>query len=168
MSRSPYPSRAVLAALVLATAATSGCSWFRRGDGLYAGSAESRPLEVPPDLEAPTVANTPAGGASVTASGTQRAAAAAQGAVGFDVAGSRDEVYERVGRAIAAVDGATITSRAQLLGAYDVTYSGASFLVRVTPAANGVTVSAVDPRGLPASGDAPRRLIDALRTAMAR
>jgi uncharacterized lipoprotein len=168
MSRSPFPSRAVLVALVLATAATSGCSWFRRGDGLYAGAAENRPLEVPPDLEAPSAANAPAGGASVTASGTQRAAATAQGAVGFEVAGSRDEVYERVGQAIAGVEGATITSRAQLLGAYDVTYGGASFLVRVTPAANGVSVSAVDPRGLPATGDAARRLIETLRTAIAR
>lgn len=168
MSRSSSPSRAVLVALVLATAATSGCSWFRRGDALYAGSSANRPLEVPPDLEAPSAAASPAGGASVTASGTQRAAATAQGSVGFDVAGSRDEVYARVGQAIGAVDGATITSRAELLGAYDVAYGGASFLVRVTPAASGVTVSAVDPRGLPATGDAARRLIDALRIALAR
>lgn len=167
MSRSQFPTRAVLATLVLATAATTGCSWFRRGDGLYSGSAESRPLEVPPDLDAAAAASASAPGVT-TASGAQRATAAAQSVVGFSLAGSRDEVYERVGQALAAVEGVTISSRAQLLGAYDVAYGGANFLIRVSPAEGGVQVSAVDPRGLPASGDAPRRLVETLRGALAR
>lgn len=167
MSFAPVSSRAILVALVLATAATSGCSWFRRGDGLYAGPAGSRPLEVPPDLD--TSAGAPAAaGAPVTASGTQQAAAAAQAAVGFAVQGSRDEVYNRLGEALAAVEGLTIASRAQLLGAYDVSYGGASFLVRVSATDTGAYVSAVDPRGLPASGEAPKRLIETLRGALAR
>lgn len=165
MSRSQFPSRAVLAALVIATAATTGCSWFRRGDAL--GAAGNRPLEAPPEMDAAVVASANAAG-SVTASGAQRAAAAAQSAVAFNVPGTRDEVYERVGQALAGVQGLTITSRAQLLGAYDVSYGGAGFLVRVSPTEGGVQVSAVDPRGLPASGDAPRRLIDTLRGALAR
>lgn len=166
MHRPSFPSRAVLAALVLAAAATSGCSWFRRGDGLYAGPAESRPLEVPPDLDpATTAAATSAG--SVTASGA-RQAAGAPSALGFSVAGERDAIYGRVGEALGAIQGLTIASRAQLLGAYDVTYGGASFLVRVSPGESGVYVSAVDPRGLPATGDAPKQVIDALRTALAR
>jgi uncharacterized lipoprotein len=168
MSRSPFPSRAVLAALVIATAATTGCSWFRRGDALYAGAPENRPLEVPPDLDAGASASTSASGASATASGTRQAAAAAQSSVGFVVPGSRDEVYARVGELLGGVEGLTIASRAQLLGAYDVTYGGASFLVRVTPTGEGVSVSAVDPRGLPASADAARRLIETLRSALAR
>ncbi|MFZ5656149.1 MAG: hypothetical protein ACOY37_03660 [Pseudomonadota bacterium] len=167
MHRPSFPSRAVLAALVLAAAATSGCSWFRRGNALYAGPAESRPLEVPPELDtATTAASTSAG--SVTASGAQQAAAAAQAALGFTVAGERDAVYNRVGEVLGAMEGLTIASRAQLLGAYDVNYAGASFLVRVSPGTGGVYVSAVDPRGLPATGDAPKRVIDALRAALAR
>lgn len=165
MHRPSFPSRAVLAALVLAAAATSGCSWFRRGNALYAGPAESRPLEVPPDLDAATTAAAATAG-SVTASGVRQAAA--QSALGFNVAGERDAVYGRVGEALAGIQGLTIASRAQLLGAYDVTYGGASFLVRVSPAESGVYVSAVDPRGLPATGDAPKQVIDALRTALSR
>lgn len=162
-----FPSRAVLAALVLATVAASGCSWFRRGNELYAGPAESRPLEVPPPLDAATTANAATSGPA-TASGAGRAGAAAQAAVGFTLPGTREEVYGRVGEVLAAMQGLTINSRAQLLGAYDVTIDGAGFLVRVTPAGTGVSVAAVDPRGLPASGDAPRKVIDALRAALVR
>lgn len=166
MSKLSFPSRGVVAALVLATAATSGCSWFRRGSELYAGPAESRPLEVPPPLDAATTAAAATGGA-VTASAAQQPAAA-QASVGFTVPGTRDEVYGRVGEALGGLQGLTITSRAQLLGAYDVSYEGASFLVRVTAAESGATVAVVDARGLPASGDAPRRVIDALRAALVR
>jgi uncharacterized lipoprotein len=42
-------------ALALAIAATSGCSWFGRDKRPeYEGSQEARPLEVPPDLDAPS------------------------------------------------------------------------------------------------------------------
>lgn len=169
MSQPSFPSRAVLAALVLAMATTSGCSWFRRGDSVYAGPAESRPLEVPPPLEAVTTASAAASAStSATASGAGATAAAAQGAPGFSVAGTRDEVYARVGEALGAIEGLTITSRAQLLGAYDVSYEGASFLVRVTTVGTGTSIAAVDARGLPATGDAPRRVIESLRTSLAR
>lgn len=167
MSQPSFPSRAVVAALVLATAATSGCSWFRRGSELYAGPAESRPLEVPPELDTATTANAASGG-PVTASGTRQPGAAPQAAAGFSVPGTRDEVYGRVGEALAGMQGLTITSRAQLLGAYDVSFEGANFLVRVTGTENGASVAAVDPRGLPATGDAPKRVIDALRAALVR
>lgn len=165
MSSVNLSSRTVLLALVLATAATSGCGWFRKGDRLY--SAQTRPLEVPPDLDTSATATATAG-ATVSASAAQRAAATAQAANGFAVPGTRDEVYTRVGEALAGIQGVTIASRAQLLGAYDVGYGGSSFLVRVSAAESGAFVSAVDPRGLPATGEAPRRLIDALRTALAR
>lgn len=167
MSQSSFPSRAVLAALVIATVATSGCSWFRRGNDLYAGPVENRPLEVPPPLDSATTAAS-ASGTSATASSAARAGTAAQASMGFTLAGSRDEVYARVGEVLGGVQGLTITSRAQLLGAYDVSYEGANFLVRVTAAGSGVSVAAVDPRGLPASGDAPRRVVDALRAALVR
>jgi len=67
---------------------------------------------------------------------------------------------------LAATDGVTIASKAQLLGTYDVSYHGADFLVRVTKVDAGVYVSAVDPRGMPASGDAATQLIAALKAAV--
>ena len=89
--------------------------------------------------------------------------AAAPAAGGFNVAGSRDEAFTRVGEALAGVEGVTVASRAQLLGTYDVSYEGASFLVRVSAVEAGAYVSAVDPRGLPATSPAAVKLLAALK-----
>lgn len=162
-------SRFATTALVLAAIlATSGCSWFRKENKLYAGDATSRPLEVPPDLDQPRTDGAVGvpGSGSVTASGTASAAPVAGVSNGFTVAGSRDEVFTKVGDALGRIEGLTIASRAQLLGVYDVGYQGSNFLVRVTAADAGAYVSAVDPRGQPATGEAPTRAIAALKTAL--
>ncbi|WP_462116512.1 hypothetical protein, partial [Lysobacter xanthus] len=122
------------------------------------------PLEVPPELDTSPAA-TPVTG-SATASTTQQAASQAS-SLGFTVAGERDAVFARLGDAIAAVPGAKVTNRAPLLGAYDVDYSGSNFLVRVTAGSGGTYVAAVDPRGLPATGEAARRLVAALKASLA-
>ena len=149
-------------ALVACTLA-SGCSWFRKDDGVYAQAPESRPLEVPPDLDLPRTEA--AVGVPVTASsmapGTPVASATAPS--GFTVPGSRDDIFNKVGEALAGIEGLTIASRAQLLGAYDVAYEGSNFLVRVSAVEAGVYVSAVDPRGLPAAGAAPGKVIETLK-----
>lgn len=154
----------VLAATVVAT--LGGCSWFRKGPkGDYALEQQARPLEVPPDLNLPDTT----GAMPLPQAGTQAPIAAAPAASpsGFTVAGSRDVVFGQVGEALEAVDGVEIASRAQLLGTYDVAYEGSNFLVRVTAVESGVYVAAVDPRGLPAAGPAPVKLIAALQAALA-
>ena len=64
-------------------------------------------------------------------------------------------------------DGILVTASAQILGTYDVDYMGAKFLVRVTKVGDGAYVSAVDPRGLPPTGEAPVKLVAALKAAIA-
>lgn len=167
----------VAGALAVTLLATSGCSWFRKSDTLYAQSPESRPLEVPPDLDLPRTAGSAQQG-SVTASGQaaagplQAASAPATGATasgqatGFTTPGTREAVYARVGELLGSIGGVDIASRAELLGAYDVNYEGANFLVRVSEVQAGAYVSAVDPRGMPASGEAPAKLIAALQGAI--
>ena len=61
---------------------------------------------------------------------------------------------------------AALAGHAQLLGTYDVDFEGAKFLIRVTKTDAGVYVSAVDPRGLPATGEAPVKLMASLKTAL--
>lgn len=159
-SYSPFLRPLAFAALAIAVLGVTGCKWFRKGNPDYAMSAETRPLEVPPDLNLPNTAGAmklPPVGGQVAA--TQSAAASA---TGFNVAGPRDEVFAKVGEALAGVDGLTIATRAQLLGSYDVNYEGSNFLVRVVAVEAGSYVSAVDPRGLPAAGSAPK-LIAALK-----
>ena len=53
-----------------------------------------------------------------------------------------------------------------MLGTYDVSYAGSNFLVRVTKVESGVYVSAVDPRGMPATNDAATKLVAALKAAL--
>lgn len=165
------PRTALIAILALLVFATSGCSWFRKSSP-YRQTAETRPLEVPPDLDRPSTAGAMAlpgeGTGSVTRSSIG-AAAAADSATAFSVPGAqRDAVYARIGEVLAATEGASITGQADLLGTYDVSYRGSSFLVRAAQAGDGVQVSAVDGRGVAAAGEAPAALIAVLKAALGR
>lgn len=172
-----FPSSAsrplVLAVLAVSVIGVSGCSWFSKGaKGDYALSPEARPLEVPPDLNVPNTAGAmhlpqagaPAAPAAPAAAPAAPSAAAAS--TSFVVQGERDAVFAKVGTVLEATDGLTIASRAPLLGVYDINYRNSDFLVRVVTVDNGVHVSAVDPRGLPASGAAAAELVASLKSAL--
>jgi hypothetical protein len=162
-SNSPFLRSVALAALAIAlVGGVTGCKWFRKGDRNYAMSEETRPLEVPPDLNLPNTAGAMKLPPTAAQTATQGGASAASSATGFNVAGTREEVFAKVGEALGGIEGLTIASRAQLLGSYDVAYEGSNFLVRVVGVEAGAYVSAVDPRGLPAAGSAPK-LIAALK-----
>ena len=160
---------AAITSLAVAVALTSGCSWFRKDNDAYKLSGEARPLEVPPPLDQPSTEGAmalPSG--SVMASSSGRATQGAASASGFTIAGAqRDEVFARLGDALAGVQGLTVASKAQLLGSYDVSFQGSNFLIRVVQQSETTSyVSAVDPRGVAAAGDAPGKLIAALKTAL--
>lgn len=165
-SRVMRTSAALLLGLTV-VATLSGCMFRKGARGDYALSQEQRPLEVPPDLNLP---DTSGAMAVPSAAGTRAPLAAAPAASpsGFTVSGQRDQVFEQVGTALEAVDGLSIASRAQLLGSYDVSYQGESFLVRVAAVQGGAYVSAVDPRGVPATSQAAVQVIASLQAALAR
>lgn len=184
-SNVPLPRAVVAGVLVVAV---SGCGWFGGTDELYSEAPQNRPLEVPPDLDLPrTGAAAPTG--SVTASGTVAAAAGSAtvpaagtdvsqvpavtpapatpaAASGFNVPGTREQVFARVDTALAAIEGVSVASRAELLGVFDVNYQQANFLVRVSEVEAGAYVSAVDPRGMPATDAAAVQLIAQLQAAL--
>lgn len=154
-----------LALLAISVAGLSGCKWFSKKDakGDYALSPESRPLSVPPDLNLPSTAGAmqlPNTASQVQAARTNPTVSSS----GFNVSTGRDDTFAKVGEALAGVSGVTIASRAQLLGTYDVDFEGSKFLVRIVGVDKGAYVSAVDPRGLPATGEAPTKLIAELKT----
>jgi len=157
--------RLLITAVVAATLAT-GCSWFRKDSKLYAQNPESRPLEVPPDLDVPSTESAMKIPATASATVPAAPAATAGAASGFTVAGTREDIFNKVGDALGKIEGLTVASRAQVLGVYDVNYEGANFLVRVSAVEAGVYVSMVDPRGLPASGEAPTKVMATLKTAL--
>ncbi|WP_367345595.1 hypothetical protein [Stenotrophomonas bentonitica] len=160
----------VLSFAIVATATlvgTTGC--FKRGArGDYAMAPEVRPLEVPPDLNAP--GNNPAAQVPVLASQAAKPAPtqAAANNAGFTIPGTKEEVFGKVGTALESVEGVKIASKAQLLGSYDVNFEGSDFLVRVVAVEAGAYISAVDPRGLPATGAAPTKLLGELKAKLAQ
>lgn len=156
--------RTATVALVAGTVlATSGCGWFRKGN-VFAQPAETRPLEVPPDLDRPAAAGVAATPAPASVTRSQMTAAQPAMSLGFAVPGSRDAVYERVGQALDGIAGVTVSSRAVLLGSYDVNYQASNFLIRVVQQSETSSyVSAVDPRGVAPEGPAAAQLIDQLR-----
>lgn len=163
------PVRPLLAAsMAVALVATAGCHWFHKSDKNYEGTAESRPLEVPPDLDQPNTegAMAPSGEGTHSAMRSAVGAPAVANPSGFTVPGERDAVFAKVGDALAGIQGVTVASKAVALGTYDVSYEGSNFLVRVAAVTNGVYVSAIDPRGTPATDAAPVKLIAALKTAL--
>ena len=159
-STSPFLRPLAFAVLAVAVLGVSGCKWFKKGNPDYALSAEARPLEVPPDLNLPNTAGAmklpPAAGEVSAQPG------AVASTTGFNVAGARDDVFAKLGAALDGTEGVTVANRSQLLGTYDVTYEGSNFLVRVVAVEAGTYVSAIDPRGLPAAGSAPK-LVAALK-----
>ena len=153
------------AVALLAVAMLSGCQWFR-SENVFAEPEATRALEVPPDLDLPnTEGAMPLPGVE-TGSVTRSSMGTATPASGFTVSGERDDVFTRVGEILAGTEGVSIASRAQVLGAYDVSYGGSNFLVRISAVEGGAYVSAVDPRGVPAGGEAPAKLIGILQAAL--
>jgi len=171
MRLSPPAIRIAIAmAAVVLVGGVAGCSMFGKKNELYTQSTESRPLEVPPDLDRPSADRAmalPAAGGSVSASGMNNAGGGSAAPIGFNAMGDRDAVFAKVGEVLAGTAGVTVASKAAILGTYDVDYMGAKFLVRVTKAGDAAYVSAVDPRGLPPTGEAPVKLIGALKAAIA-
>lgn len=164
------PSRHLVPAIAatLIVAGLSGCHWFKKDTGYQLAESE-RPLEVPPDLDLPDTQ----GGMQLPGEAPRSvmrssigASSAEVAASGFTVAGEQAAMFDRVGDVLEATSGVTIASRAQVLGVYDVSYEGVDFLVRVSKVDAGVYISAVDPRGMPASGEAASKLIATLKAAL--
>jgi uncharacterized lipoprotein len=129
-------------ALALATGA-GGCSWFKKKTD-YASSQESRPLEVPPDLNLPDTSaatSLPATASAVVGGSGLRASETL-------VPGqSAADLYPKIGAALESIEGVTISGRAEALGSYDVSYRGESFLLRAQDSQGGSRLVALAPDG---------------------
>lgn len=139
-SMSPNLRRAITLGLIALLLSTAGCSLWRGRSG-YENSPESRPLEIPPDLD------TPAADPSMQIPAVAATGATASTGRSFVVADAADNTWRRLGLALERIDGVTIDSRAELLSVYNVTFQGSSFLVKVAAEGEGSRVSTVDAEG---------------------
>ena len=125
-------------ALLVAAALLNGCSWFHRDRvEYYKGAAETRPLEVPPDLDTPSSSKelvVPGTGgstapAAATSAGTSAAAAgassAAMGATELHVADTVANTWQRVGIALERAQLGKVSSRDEATHSYTLDFDGA-------------------------------------------
>jgi uncharacterized lipoprotein len=145
MSAFRFSRPLILGVVAIALVSAGGCSWFKskKGKGAaYTTSVENRPLEVPPDLDAPdTSASTSLPAASLL--GGPKTVSTA----GFAAKGSANAVWDKVGKILDKTEGVTMTGRAEAITSFDVTYEGQSFLIRVEAAGTGSRVAAISPDG---------------------
>lgn len=120
-----------------ATFLLGGCSLFHHRDNYYSKAHETRPLEVPPDLDTPptsdelVVPGTDAAGSTETAA---TASSAAQGQAtppgvsvsgeGLHVADSVDSTWQRVGTALEHADVGSISERDESAHSYTLEVEG--------------------------------------------
>jgi uncharacterized lipoprotein len=124
---------------VIAIVVTSGCGWFHSRDDYYTRAVESRPLEVPPDLDAPpTTGELVIPGNEKTppvaaATGTTPPAVALSGATGLHLTDTVDNAWRRVGMALERAQLGTIRERDPVTHSYTLEVSG---LVAARPTAS--------------------------------
>lgn len=145
----------VVAVVAVAVLATSGCSWFRGKTG-YELSPESRPLEIPPDLDAPSRE----GALSIPGVAASQRGIESQA---FNLEDTPAGAFGRVGTALSRIDGVSINERSQLLTVYTVAYEGETFLIRIAPQGEGARISAVTAEGREITSGAGAKLLGVLR-----
>ena len=142
----------VLSALVLVV----GCSWLRADSG-YEKSPEARPLEIPPELDAPSPANV------MQVPAASNVAAAPRQSSAFAIDDTVDNAFRRIGLALKRIDGVEVLQKADALSAYNVRFQGEEFLIRAATAGNRVQVQAVQANGSSVETAAAGELLGRLR-----
>lgn len=150
-------SKLVVLTGILLTA--SGCSWLR-GSSDYDKSPESRPLEVPPDLDTPRT--DPSMEVPMPTAAPARAAAAVPGSA-FVISDSVGGAWRRLGLALKRIDGVAVSQQAEALSAYTVTYGGQEFLLRVVAAGEQSRIEAVGSDGVVLNAGPAADLLGLLR-----
>ncbi len=170
----PSLKRPLVLALIVVLAATSGCGWFRSKKSVYESSSESRPLELPPDLDMPqanpamvlpAVAPGRVGNDRVAPSGAPPAGTSEAALVveEFQIQDQIDSAFRRIGLALDRIEGVEVVSASRLLGSHEVRYQGQGFLIRAQAEGETTRVSAVSTDGRPLTGGAAGQLLGLLR-----
>lgn len=159
MSMLPNPRWCGRLALGLALLSLlAGCGWWRPKTG-YELAPEARPLEIPPDLDAPPV--DPA--LSIPEPAPRAASRPVVPAASFLIADSREGAMRRLGLALQRIEGVEVRGKADALGAYNVRFEGEVFLVRVVEVADGMRIEAVGGNGAVLNGGSAGKLLGLLR-----
>ena len=138
--------RTTLFAAAISAMSLAGCSMFHHKDTYYSKAQETKPLEVPPDLDAPPASNeltVPAAGAPSTSSSAAASSAAASSATppqmspggdSLHVADSVGHAWTRVGLALERAQVGTISERNEAAHSYTLDVEGLKASAPAAPA----------------------------------
>lgn len=145
----------LIGAVAIAMLSQAGCAWTRNKLGMdakYQDSVQNQPLEVPPGMDTPPTLGAitvpdlgPSAGSSATAAGVPGNAAIAS----FTMADSLDSAWRRIGIALGKIEGASNIAPAKALSSYEVTFQGATMLVRAETISGETRVVALGQDGKP-------------------
>ena len=182
MTASPLSLRPLLiGALAVAVLSQSGCAWTRSKLGMdakYQDSVQNSPLEVPPGLDLPSTSGavtvpdvTPNPNLAPltttapvsTAPATTAGGATVAGIDAFTMDDSVDSAWRRLGLALGKIPGVSVDNTAQLLNSYEVTYQGASMLIRAEAQGEQTRVVALGANGQPLTSGPATQLLALLK-----
>jgi uncharacterized lipoprotein len=158
----------LIGAVAIAMLSQSGCAWTRNKLGMdakYQDSVQNQPLEVPPGMDTPPALGAitvpdlgPNAGPAASARGPGTAAIAS-----FTLADSLDSAWRRVGIALGKIEGVANVEPAQALNSYEVTFQGATMLIRAQTVDGQTQVVALGQDGKPLGTGPAAQLLGLLK-----
>ena len=151
-------------ALALA-ASLGGCSWFHRDRvDYYKGAAETRPLEVPPDLDTPSSSKelvVPGSGGATASRAAAGVSTSPQGAAAspgneLRVADTVGNTWQRVGLALDRAQIGKVSARDEATHSYVLDFSGAVASEETAPPEHHWYSRILHPFGGGNSNDSPK------------
>jgi len=162
---SPLFRPLLIGAVAIAMLSQSGCAWTRSKLGMdakYQDSVQNQPLEVPPGLDTPPTLGAitvPELGPNAGSASVASRAPGASAVASFTLADSLESAWRRIGIALGKIDGVSGIEPAQALSSYEVTFQGATMLLRAETIDGQTRVVALGQDGLPlATGPATQLL----------
>jgi uncharacterized lipoprotein len=156
----------LIGAVAIAMLSQSGCAWTRNKLGMdakYQDSVQNQPLEVPPGMDTPPALGAitvpdlgPNAGPAASARGTAAIAS-------FTLADSLDSAWRRVGIALGKIEGVANVEPAQALNSYEVTFQGATMLIRAQTVDGQTQVVALGQDGKPLGTGPAAQLLGLLK-----
>lgn len=159
----------LIGAVAIAMLSQAGCAWTRNKLGMdakYQDSVQNQPLEVPPGMDTPPTLGAitvpdlgPNAGSAAVGTGVPGAAAVAS----FTLTDSLDSAWRRIGIALGKIEGVSNIEPAQALSSYEVTFQGATMLVRAQTVDGQTQVVALGQDGQPLATGAAAQLLGRLK-----
>ena len=159
----------LIGAVAIAMLSQAGCAWTRNKLGMdakYQDSFQNQPLEVPPGMDTPPTLGAitvpdlgPNAGSAAVGTGVPGAAAVAS----FSLTDSLDSAWRRIGIALGKIEGVSNIEPAQALSSYEVTFQGATMLVRAQTVDGQTQVVALGQDGQPLATGAAAQLLGRLK-----